>query len=143
MVPRSRIPVLRFIFTTAKAIPIASAREDAELLEESYDRIDEELADGQLVCIFPEGAITRDGRVHPFRSGVERIIERRPVPVIPMALCGLWGSWFSRKRSGGLRRVPGKLLAGVDLRIGAPVRPVDVTAGTLELLVRTLRGDGR
>ncbi|MEX1267077.1 MAG: MFS transporter [Woeseia sp.] len=138
-----RIPVLRFIFTTAKAIPIASAREDAELLEESYDRIDEELADGQLVCIFPEGAITRDGRVHPFRSGVERIIERRPVPVIPMALCGLWGSWFSRKRSGGLRRVPGKLLAGVDLRIGAPVRPVDVTAGTLELLVRTLRGDGR
>ncbi|MEX0706619.1 MAG: MFS transporter [Woeseia sp.] len=138
-----RIPVLRFIFTTAKAIPIASAREDAELLEESYDRIDEELADGQLVCIFPEGAITRDGRVRPFRSGVERIIERRPVPVIPMALCGLWGSWFSRKRSGGLRRVPGKLLAGVDLRIGSPVRPADVAAGTLELLVRTLRGDGR
>ncbi len=138
-----RIPVLRFIFTTAKAIPIASAREDAELLEESYDRIDDELAAGQLVCIFPEGAITRDGRVHPFRSGIERIIERRPVPVIPMALSGLWGSWFSRKKSGGLRRVPGKVLAGVDLRIGAPVRPADVTAGTLELLVRTLRGDGR
>ncbi len=136
------VPLLRFIFRTAKAIPIASARENPELLEESFERIDSELADGHLVCIFPEGAITRDGRVHRFRGGVERILERRAVPVIPLALCGLWGSWFSRRR-GRLRRVPGKLFAAVTLRIGAPVPPAAATAAGLEMLVRTLRGDER
>ncbi len=134
------VPLLRFIFRTAKAIPIASARENPELLEESFERIDSELADGHLVCIFPEGAITRDGRVYRFRGGVERILERRAVPVIPLALCGLWGSWFSRRR-GRLRRVPGKLFAAVTLRIGAPVPPAAATAAGLEMLVRTLRGD--
>ncbi len=136
------VPLLRFIFRTAKAIPIASARENPELLEESFERIDRELADGHLVCIFPEGAITRDGRVHRFRGGVERILERRAVPVIPLALCGLWGSWFSRRR-GRLRRVPGKLFAAVTLRIAAPVPPAAATAAGLEMLVRTLRGDER
>ncbi len=136
------VPLLRFIFRTAKAIPIASARENPELLEESFERIDSELADGHLVCIFPEGAITRDGRVHRFRGGVERILERRAVPVIPLALCGLWGSWFSRRR-GRLRRVPGKLFAAVTLRIAAPVPPAAATAAGLEMLVRTLRGDER
>ncbi len=136
------VPLLRFIFRTAKAIPIASARENPELLEESFERSDRELADGHLVCIFPEGAITRDGRVHRFRGGVERILERRAVPVIPLALCGLWGSWFSRRR-GRLRRVPGKLFAAVTLRIGAPVPPAAATAAGLEMLVRTLRGDER
>ncbi len=136
------VPLLRFIFRTAKAIPIASARENPELLEESFERIDRELADGHLVCIFPEGAITRDGRVDRFRGGVERILERRAVPVIPLALCGLWGSWFSRRR-GRLRRVPGKLFAAVTLRIAAPVPPAAATAAGLEMLVRTLRGDER
>ncbi len=136
------VPLLRFIFRTAKAIPIASARENPELLEESFERIDSELADGHLVCIFPEGAITRDGRVYRFRGGVERILERRAVPVIPLALCGLWGSWFSRRR-GRLRRVPGKLFAAVTLRIAAPVPPAAATAAGLEMLVRTLRGDER
>lgn len=138
-----QIPLLRFIFSTAKAIPIASAREDRQLLEESFERIDEELASGNLVCIFPEGAITRDGEVHAFRGGIERIIERRPVPVVPLALGGLWGSWFSRRRGGGLRKIPGRLFASVNLRAGAPVPPADATAPRLELLVRTLRGTER
>jgi len=138
-----QIPLLRFIFSTAKAIPIASAREDSQLLEESFQRIDEELANGNVVCIFPEGAITRDGEVQPFRSGVERIIARRPVPVVPLALGGLWGSWFSRRPRGGLRRIPGHLFAAVTLRAAPPVPPADATAARLELLVRTLRGEQR
>ena len=134
------IPLLKFIFKTAKAIPIASAREDAELLERAYDRIDEELEAGNVVCIFPEGSITRDGNVQRFRPGIEKIVERRGVPVIPVSLGGLWGSWFSRRSNGALRRLPGKLFARVDVSIGEAVRPGDVTAGKLELLVRTLRG---
>ncbi len=137
-----QIPLLRFIFTTAKAIPIASARENAELLEQSFARIDDELAAGNLVCVFPEGAITRDGHVHAFRPGVERILENRPVPVVPMSLGGLWGSWFSRS-SGQLRTWPGKLLSGVRLRAAPAVGANDASATTLELLVRTLRGDDR
>jgi len=138
-----QIPLLKFIFKTAKTIPIASARENAALLQESYDRIDEELQAGNIVCIFPEGAITRDSEIHSFRPGIEKIIERNPVPVIPVALCGLWGSWFSRQSGGGIRKVPGKLFSRVEVRIGDPVKPDDVTAGKLELLVRTLRGTTR
>ena len=137
------IPLLRFLFSTAKAIPIAPARENEALLEEAFDRIDAELADGNLVCIFPEGSITRDGEVQEFRSGIERIIERRPVPVIPMGLGGLWGSWFSRSRGGVPQRLPRRLFARVTLRAGRPVPPSEVTAERLELLVRTLRGGER
>jgi 1-acyl-sn-glycerol-3-phosphate acyltransferase len=137
------IPLLRFLFRTAKAIPIAQAKEDETLLAQAYDRIDAELEAGQVVCVFPEGAITRDGNVHSFRPGVERILARRSVPVIPIALSGLWGSWFSRKAGGGLRKIPGSLFARVDVRIGEAVKPQDATAAGLELLVRTLRGTRR
>lgn len=137
------IPILKILFSSAKAIPIASAREDEALLNEAFDQIDAELAAGNLVCIFPEGSITRDGRIQKFRPGIEAIIERRPVPVIPIALCGMWGSWFSRRSSGGLRRIPGRLLARITVRVGAPVPPKQVSAAGLEMLVRTLRGAER
>lgn len=138
-----QIPLLRFIFKTAKAIPIASAKENVDLLKNAFEQIDEELAAGHVVCIFPEGGITRDGEIQRFRSGIERIIERRPVPVIPIALCGIWGSWFSRQSGGGLRKIPGRLWAKVTVRIGEAVAGKDVTAEGMELLVRTLRGNQR
>ena len=138
-----QIPLLSFIFKTAKAIPIASAKEDETLLAEAFDQIDKELDAGQIVCLFPEGGISTDGEVQRFRPGIEKIIERRGVPVIPIALGGLWGSWFSRRSGGGLRKIPGRLWAKVNVRIGAAVRSEDVTAASLELLVRTLRGDDR
>ncbi|MFQ6004784.1 MAG: MFS transporter [Woeseia sp.] len=138
-----RIPLLRFIFKTAKAIPIAPSKEDHNLLQQAYDQIDKELEAGQLVCIFPEGGISTDGEVQRFRPGIEKIIERRGVPVIPIALGGLWGSWFSRRAGGGLRKFPGRLWAKVSVHIGEAVSPGDVTAARLELLVRTLRGNDR
>lgn len=138
-----QIPLLSFIFKTAKAIPIASAKEDETLLAEAFDQIDKELDAGQIVCLFPEGGISTDGEVQRFRPGIEKIIERRGVPVIPIALGGLWGSWFSRRSGGGLRKIPGRLWAKVNVRIGEAVRSEDVTAASLELLVRTLRGDDR
>ncbi|MDA0680111.1 MAG: MFS transporter [Proteobacteria bacterium] len=137
------IPFMNFLFKNAKAIPIASASEDPEILQNAFAKIDDELADGNLVCLFPEGGITSDGEIQSFRTGIEKIIERRPVPVIPVGLSGLWGSWFSRNRSGGLRRLPGKLFSRVDVRIGEVVRGNDATARGLENLVRTLRGQKR
>ncbi len=138
-----QIPFLNFLFRNAKAIPIATAKEDAELLEAAFDKIDDELEAGNLVCIFPEGGITRDGEIQGFRPGIERIIERRAVPVIPIGLAGLWGSWFSRQKGGGLRKIPGRLFAKVEVRIGQPVSPSEAGADNLELLVRTLRGQNR
>jgi 1-acyl-sn-glycerol-3-phosphate acyltransferase len=137
------IPLLRFLFRTARAIPIAAASEDPELLSAAFDRIDAELAAGNLVCIFPEGQITHDGHMNEFRPGVEKILARRPVPVIPIALSGLWGSWFSRLKGGRLRRLPGKLFARVDVRFGEAVPARDASAAGLEMLVRTLRGRTR
>lgn len=136
-------PVLRFLFRTAKAIPIASAKEDSELLERAFEQVDAELAAGNLVCIFPEGMLTPDGAVGTFRPGIEEIIRRRPVPVIPMAISGLWRGWFTRRPDGKLRLLPRKLLATVTVCVGEAVKPADATAAALEILVRTLRGRNR
>jgi 1-acyl-sn-glycerol-3-phosphate acyltransferase len=137
------IPLLRFLFQHAKAIPIASAKENEQLMNDAFDKVDAELAAGNVVCIFPEGGITQDGEVQRFRPGIEKIVARRPVPVIPVALGRLWGSWFSRQKSGGIRKIPGRLFAKVPMTVGAPVSAADASAENLELLVRTLRGDQR
>ncbi|NIM69239.1 MAG: MFS transporter [Xanthomonadales bacterium] len=135
-----RIPLLRFVFRTGKAIPIASGREDPAILENAYQRIGEVLDAGEVLGIFPEGAITCDGAIHPFKKGIDKIIAERPVPVVPMALCHLWGSMFSR-RDPLLKRRPYKLWARVELRIGQPIAPQEVSAERLEAEIRRLRGD--
>ena len=138
-----QIPLLRYFFEHMRAIPIAGRMEDEQLMNEAFERVDEELAAGNVVCIFPEGAITRDGEIQRFRPGIEKVIARRPVPVVPVAIGRLWGSWFSRRKGGGIRTVPGRLFQRVNVRIGEPVPAREVTAARLELLVRALRGDER
>lgn len=136
------IPVMRWIFRTAKAIPIAGAREDPALMQRAFDEIDAALADGELVCIFPEGALTRDGEISAFKSGVEKILERRPVPVVPMALRGMWSSMWSRRDSRlGRMRVPRRFRAHVQVAAAPPLDPLGVDAPALEAQVRALRGE--
>ena len=112
-------------------------------MNEAFEQVDAELAAGNLVCIFPEGRLTPDGDVQRFRPGIEKIIERRAVPVVPVALCRLWGSWFSRRGRNGLHAMPGRLFARVPVHFGRAVPPSEATADNLELLVRTLRGNAR
>ena len=135
------VPVLSFIFRTGKAIPIASGRTDPERLQAAYDAIARELADGQLVCLFPEGAITRDGRLSVFRQGVERVVARTPVPVVPLALGGMWGSFFSRKGGPAMRHRPRAIRSRIRLSAGAPVVPADVSAADLQTRVQSLLDD--
>ncbi|TWI06074.1 1-acyl-sn-glycerol-3-phosphate acyltransferase [Luteimonas cucumeris] len=136
------IPVMRFIFRTAKAIPIAGARENPELMQRAFDAIDQALAEGEIVCIFPEGKLTKDGEIAAFKSGVERILEKRPVPVVPMALRGMWASmWSHRDNRMGRMRVPRRLRAHVEVVADAPVDGRGATAEGLEARVRELRGD--
>jgi 1-acyl-sn-glycerol-3-phosphate acyltransferase len=138
-----QLPLLRFLFQHAKAIPIASAKEDERLMKEAFEKVDAELAAGNIVCIFPEGGITSDGEVQRFRPGIEKVIANRPVPVVPVALQNLWGSWFSRSKDGRIRKFPRRLFVKVPVVIGEPVLPGDASAAALEILVRTLRGDRR
>lgn len=134
------IPFMHWIFRTARAIPIAPVKEDAALMEAAFDTIDQALANGELVVIFPEGALTRDGEIAPFKGGVERILARRPVPVVPMALQNMWGSMWSRRESRlGRMRVPHRLRARVTVEATAPM-PATTTAAALETTVRQLRG---
>src|SRR5687768_12999100 len=136
------IPLLRFIFRTAKAIPIAGRKEDPELLERAFEEVDRALADGQLVCIFPEGGLTRDGAIAPFRGGVERILGRRPVPVVPLALRGLWGSVFSRRDTAlGRSRLPRRFRSRIGFAVGDALPAAEADAATLEQRVRALRGE--
>ena len=131
-----RIPLLSFFFRTARAIPIAPAREDAELLERAYERIAEELDAGELVGLFPEGRLTADGETAEFRGGILRILEKRPVAVIPMALSGLWQSLFSRNRN-KLRHLA-RLFPRVRLAVGDALHPADTES--LRRAVLELRG---
>jgi hypothetical protein len=137
-----QIPVLKFIFKTGKAIPIAARHEDAEILEQAYQRIHETIEEGQLLGIFPEGGITTDGEINTFKKGIEKIVAEQPVTVVPMALCNLWGSLFSRRDPLHKRR-PYKFRARIELRIGKPIAPEDLTAERLEADVRELRGGDR
>ena len=141
------IPLMSWIFRTARAIPIAGAKENPALMQQAFNEVDAALAAGELVCIFPEGALTRDGDIAPFKSGVEKILARcnaagRPVPVVPMALRGMWASMWSRRDGRrGRMRVPRRFRAPVEIVADAPIDGRIATAALLEAKVRELRGD--
>jgi len=138
-----RLPILSFVFRTAGAIPIAGRKEDPQLLQRALDAIDDALRNGELVCVFPEGQITRDGELNPFRPGVERILERTPVPVVPMALRGLWGSIFSRRHGAALSRFPRRIGFKIWLVASEPLAAGEATAAALQGMVLKLRGEMR
>ena len=139
-----RIPVLNFVFHEGRAIPIASAREDPALLEKAYDEVAKALDAGDLVGIFPEGRITDTGELYPFKGGIRRIVERTPVPVVPIALSGLWGSFFSRMGGRAMtrpfRRWP---FAKIGLTVAPAVAPAAATPEELQRIVAGLRGEWR
>lgn len=136
--PIYEIPVLRSVFRASGAIPIAAEHEDPAALEAAFAAIRRALAEGDLLCIFPEGRLTADGRLGVFRKGIERILAETPVPVVPMALRGLWGSFFSRHGKGAFRRLPGRFWSRVTIAAGAPVPPALATAELLRSRVAAL-----
>jgi len=137
-----KVPLLSWFFRQAKAIPIAPAHEDPKMLARAYDTVAAALADGDLVCIFPEGKITANGDINPFKGGVQQIIRRTPVPVVPMALRGLWGSFFSRKGGVAMSRPFRRgILSRLELVVGEPVAPETASPEGLQHMVLALRGD--
>lgn len=132
------LPVLNFIFRTAGAVPIAARHEDERIYAQAFERISQYLQCGELVCIFPEGKLTSDGQINTFRGGIERILEENPVPVIPLALQGLWGSFFSRAPQRGLFR---RLWSRIGLVAGQPLPASEASCARLQAEVQALRGE--
>jgi 1-acyl-sn-glycerol-3-phosphate acyltransferase len=138
-----RVPLLSFIFRTMRTIPIAPAKEDPAMKDQAFASAREALEAGEIVGIFPEGKLTDTGEMNPFRPGVQQIVAATPVPVIPMALSGLWGSFFSRSHEGkAMRRVRG-VFSRIALVVGTPIPPQQASPDRLHAAVLALRGERR
>jgi 1-acyl-sn-glycerol-3-phosphate acyltransferase len=146
------VPVLGGLFKLAKAIPIAPQKENPAAYEDAFARAAQVLREGDLLLIFPEGGITRDGRLQPFKGGVMKILDTAradglDVPVIPLALTHLWGSFFSRieVRDGQnvamVRPFRRGFFSRVGLRVGEPVAAAEVQPEGLRQRVGELMGD--
>ena len=134
-----KLPVLGTLFRLAKAVPIAPQKEDPQAYEQAFVRAREVLADGQLLGIFPEGAITRDGQLAEFKGGVMKLLESNPVPVVPLALQNLWGSFFSRIDGDAMTRPFRRgFFSRVGVVAGAAVAPANVTPAGLRERVGAL-----
>jgi 1-acyl-sn-glycerol-3-phosphate acyltransferase len=138
-----RVPLLNWVFRTMNAIPVAPAKEDPAVKEAAFVTAAAALREGEIVGIFPEGRLTADGEMQPFRGGIERMVKDTPVPVVPMALRGLWGSFFSRSYEGkAMRRWLG-LFSRIAIVVAPPVAPALATPDALHAEVLALRGDAR
>lgn len=134
-------PVLGAIFRLAKTIPVASRQEDPAIYANAFAEAEKTLSEGDLLCIFPEGAITRDGEIQPFKAGIMKILATQPVPVIPMALQNLWGSFFSRVAGQAMTKPFRRgFYSSVRLVVGNPIPPGEVTPQSLRAITTELRG---
>jgi len=140
-----KIPVLGWMFKLAKAIPIAPQKTAPATYEAAFAAARAVLKDDEMVCIFPEGALTRDGELQPFKGGVMKLVEGLPeVPVIPMALGNLWGSFFSRVEGGKamVRPMRRGVWSPVSLTVDQPMTPASVSPEALRSRVAGLLGTG-
>ena len=131
---------MNFFFRTAGAIPIAGRNEDEAMYHSAFEQMQQAVADGHALCIFPEGQITYDGELNEFKPGLEKLLKLQPAPVIPVALRGLWGSMFSRKGGPALRKLPRKLFARIDMVLDDPIPAEQVTSAGLRDKVLEMRG---
>lgn len=144
-----KMPVLGWLFRLARAIPIAPQKEDPAAYEAAFEAAAQVLRNGDLLAIFPEGGITQDGELQPFKGGIMKILDNAgqgglQVPVIPMALTNLWGSFFSRieqvngQRVAMVRPFRRGLFSRVGLNVGVPLAPAQVDPALLHARVRAL-----
>lgn len=138
-----KVPVMNWLFQTMQAIPVASGREDPALKESAFVTAAAALRNGEIVAIFPEGRLTSTGEMNDFRPGIERMLQDTPVPVVPMALRGLWGSFFSRSYEGKAMRRWRGIFSRIAIVVAPPVAPDAATPAALHARVLAMRGDAR
>lgn len=106
---------IRVITRMMGTIPVAEEKAKDAVLKAS-----EALKSGELVCIFPEGSLTRNGSVLPLRRGFELIARRAGVPIVPVAMDGLWGSIFSYSGGSAFWKLPKHFPRPVSAVFGQP-----------------------
>ncbi len=141
--PIYRLPVINWVFRGMKSIPIDTKRADEVVFTNAFNEIAECLEKGRLVVLFPEGGITRDGEIAKFQPGIDQILKRTPVPVIPLALRGVWGSWFSRHKGSAMQGLPTAFMKRITVISGEPVPPEAANRLSMFDKVTALRGSHR
>lgn len=113
---------LKWVVAPLGAIPLAPKSENEAIYNDAFRKMSEALQRGELVCLFPEGMLTRDGQMNEFKSGLKKLLAMQPAKVVPIGLVGLWGTYFSRKRD-GVFKFPDKWMTKIAMRVGKPVEP--------------------
>jgi len=141
-----KIPLVNIFFKGSKVIPIAGKKEDEQIMNQAFESIHKELTGDSIVCIFPEGEITRTGELTYFRPGIEKTIDRSPVDVVPFAITGLWGSFFSRKYGKAMSKTSvlfTNLRPRIIISVGERMKSADVSSKSLELATQNLLDKNR
>ncbi|MCG3724641.1 MFS transporter [Vibrio cincinnatiensis] len=134
----ANVPILRRFLSRAGVIPICANKRSS--IRRAFAEVEQALQEGHLVCIFPEGRLTTDGEMNPFMRGMDVILKRSPVPVIPMAIKGLWGSFFSRYQGRACRGLPRKLWSRIEIEAGEAVPSGQASTELMQQRVAQLRG---
>ncbi|MGM0982808.1 MAG: 1-acyl-sn-glycerol-3-phosphate acyltransferase [Pseudomonadota bacterium] len=134
-------PWLNWLFRLVGAIPVDADRRDPGSVRHALTEVSRALRQGEVVMVFPEGRLSPDGEVHPFRRGLELILARDAVPVVPAGLAGLWGSWTSHQGGKALSRFPRRFRARVALTFGEPIPPAEANRRNIEERVRALKAE--
>ena len=129
-------PLLKPFFKILHVIPISSQQGPREMIR-SLREATASVERGELVCIFPEGEMTRIGRMLPFRRGMERIMKNVDAPIVPMNLDGTWGSIFSFSGGRFFWKWPRRIPYPVRVTFGRPL-PATTTANEARVVVQEL-----
>jgi acyl-[acyl-carrier-protein]-phospholipid O-acyltransferase / long-chain-fatty-acid--[acyl-carrier-protein] ligase len=119
-------------------VPISTTR-----AKDAIRTVTEALNQGELVCLFPEGTLTRNGELSELQKGFEIIVRQANAPAVPVWLEGLWGSIFSWKDGRVFTKWPQKLRYPVVVRFGEPLTPKEATTARLLTELETLRDTPR
>ncbi|MBS0266199.1 MAG: MFS transporter [Planctomycetes bacterium] len=117
-------PFISWLTKLFGVIPV-KASEGPKSLVRSLNTARESIKQGELVCIFAEGALTRTGQLQPFQRGLLKIVEGTGAPVIPIYLDGLWGSIFSYFKGKYFWKLPRRWPYPVAILFGKPLRDPD------------------
>lgn len=137
----ANFPIIRHFLRRAGVIPINAAR--SQSIRQAFQAVEQALDEGELVCIFPEGRLTSDGEIHSFMRGTDIILQRSTAPVIPVAIRGLWGTYFSRHLGRACKGIPKRWWSKVDVVVGTPIAAGQANNTILREQVRQLRGSKR
>ncbi|OBU23458.1 MFS transporter [Photobacterium aquimaris] len=135
------LPIVNTFCRACKAIPVDA--NDRKSVRTAFAQVATYLENGDIVCVFPEGHLTQDGEIAPFMRGIDLIIKRSTVQVIPVALQGLWGSYFSREGGHALLKWPKRCWSKVTIVAGECVPSQATDSQLLRQQVIALRGDKR